>query len=285
MVPGGWQGGWAFDSVAVELNRAGHQVEAVTLAGPAPDGPAAVDRPPNLDTHIDQVAEIIEQGDGTPPALCGHSYGGMVIAGVAGRAGPRLDHLVFIDAYVPDDGDSCWSLTTDSFRESFVAGSRADGRWVAVPDGLDPRATAPAGELHPAGQAAARLRPRAARPDVHQRWRVAGQPVPQPDRTVARRPGPAGSRTSRRSQHRPPRPPWPRGHPPHAAAGRRETMTPMPGPPGRRGAPTARLRPAGKTGAAFGDRNRPVTPCGPRRTTWAGCRPRCRTGPDASGSG
>ncbi|MFJ4856061.1 alpha/beta fold hydrolase [Streptomyces sp. NPDC088730] len=101
MVPGGWQGGWAFGSVAVELNRAGHQVEAVTLAGPAPDGPAAVDRPPNLDTHIDQVAEIIEQGDGTPPALCGHSYGGMVIAGVAGRAGPRLDHLVFIDAYVP----------------------------------------------------------------------------------------------------------------------------------------------------------------------------------------
>uniref|UniRef100_A0AAU2W170 Alpha/beta fold hydrolase n=1 Tax=Streptomyces sp. NBC_00008 TaxID=2903610 RepID=A0AAU2W170_9ACTN len=140
MVPGGWQGGWAFDSVAVELNRAGHQVEAVTLAGLEQDGPADADRPPNLDTHIDQVAEIIDRGDGAPLALCGHSYGGMVIAGVADRLGARLDHLVFIDAYVPDDGDSCWSLTSDSFRESFIAGSRADGRWVAVPDGLDPRA-------------------------------------------------------------------------------------------------------------------------------------------------
>ncbi|MFJ8395589.1 alpha/beta fold hydrolase [Streptomyces sp. NPDC094144] len=282
MVPGGWQGGWAFDSVAVELNRAGHQVEAVTLAGPAPDGPAAVDRPPNLDTHIDQVAEIIEQGDGTPPALCGHSYGGMVITGVAGRAGPRLDHLVFIDAYVPGRrgiraGPS--PATASGSRSSPVpaptaGGSRSrTGSTLARPHPL-------ASFIQPV-----RLRPRAARPDVHQRWRVAGQPVPQPDRMVARRPGPAGSRTSRRSQHRPPRPPWPRGHPPHAAAGRRETTTPMPGPPGRRGTPTARLRPAGKTGAAFGDRNRPVTPCGPRRTTWAGCRPRCRTGPVASGSG
>jgi hypothetical protein len=64
----------------------------------------------------------------------------MVIAGVADQLGDRIDHLVFIDAYVPDDGDSCWSLTSDRFRELFIAGSRADGRWVAVPDGLDPRA-------------------------------------------------------------------------------------------------------------------------------------------------
>ncbi len=61
----------------------------------------------------------------------------MVIAGVADLLGDRLDQLVFIDAYVPDDGDSCWSLTSDRFRELFMAGARADGRWVAVPEGLD----------------------------------------------------------------------------------------------------------------------------------------------------
>lgn len=76
MVPGGWQGGWVFDSVAAELHRDGHHVEAVTLSGLESDGPADVDRPPNLDTHIAQVAEIIDRGDGTPVALCGHSYGG-----------------------------------------------------------------------------------------------------------------------------------------------------------------------------------------------------------------
>lgn len=140
MVPGGWQGGWVFDSVAAELRRNGHRVEAVTLSGLESDGPVDVDRAPNLDDHIDQVAEIIDGSDGTPLALCGHSYGGLVIAGVADRLSERLDHLVFIDAYVPDDGDSCWSLTSDSFRELFIAGARADGRWVSVPDGLDPRA-------------------------------------------------------------------------------------------------------------------------------------------------
>ncbi|MDN5918457.1 MAG: alpha/beta fold hydrolase [Pseudonocardia sp.] len=140
MVPGGWQGGWVFDSVATELHRNGHHVQAVTLSGLESDGPVHADRPANLDTYIDQVAEIIDRHDGAPLALCGHSYGGMVIAGVADRLGDRLDHLVFVDAYVPDDGDSCWSLTSDAFRELFIAGAGGDGRWVAVPDGLDPRA-------------------------------------------------------------------------------------------------------------------------------------------------
>lgn len=140
MVPGGWQGGWAFDSVAAELARDGHQVEAVTLSGLESHAPQNIGSPPNLDTHIEQVAEIVDRSDHSPLALCGHSYGGMVIAGVADRLGDRLDHVVFIDAYVPDDGDSCWSLTSDTFRELFIAGARADGRWVAVPDGLDERA-------------------------------------------------------------------------------------------------------------------------------------------------
>jgi len=97
MVPGGWQGGWAFELVAAQLQRDGHDVEAVTLSGLELDGPVDVDRPPNLDTHIDQVAEIVDRGGETSLALCGHSYGGLVIAGVADRLGDRLDQLVFVD--------------------------------------------------------------------------------------------------------------------------------------------------------------------------------------------
>jgi pimeloyl-ACP methyl ester carboxylesterase len=124
-----------FDSLAAELHRAGHHVQAVS--GLEADGSTDVDRPPNLDAHIDQAAEIIDRGDSMPVALCRHSYAGMVIAGVADRLGARLEQLVFIDAYVPDDGDSCWSLTSDRFPELFIAGARADGRWIAVPEGLD----------------------------------------------------------------------------------------------------------------------------------------------------
>ena len=140
MVPGGWQGGWVFDEVATELRRGGQVVEAVTLAGLESEGPGDVGRPANLEDHVEQVAAVVERGGGEPVALCGHSYAGLVIAGVADRL--RVDELVFIDAYVPEDGDSCWSLTSDSFRELFIAGAGGDGRWVAVPEGMDPRARA-----------------------------------------------------------------------------------------------------------------------------------------------
>ncbi|WP_051834027.1 alpha/beta fold hydrolase [Streptomyces sp. NRRL S-646] len=143
MVPGGRQGGWAFDPVAAELHRNGHHVEAVTLSGLEPDGPADADRPPNPDTHIDQVTEIIDHSDATPAALCGHSYGGMVIAGVADRLSHRLHHLVFIDAYVPHHGDSCRSLTSNTFREPFITGARPDGRWVTAPPRTRPPAPDP----------------------------------------------------------------------------------------------------------------------------------------------
>lgn len=141
MVPGGWQGGWVFDEVAGELRRRGHGVQAATLAGLELDGPTDLERPANLEQHIDQVVGIVERSP-RPLALCGHSYAGLVIAGVADRVGDELDQLVFIDAYVPEDGDSCWSLTSDVFREMFVAGARVDGRWVGVPEGMDPRARA-----------------------------------------------------------------------------------------------------------------------------------------------
>jgi pimeloyl-ACP methyl ester carboxylesterase len=140
LVPGGWQGGWAFDAVAARLREAGHRVEPVTLSGLEPDGPVDPTRPANLAVHIDQVAAIVGRDEDQPVALCAHSYGGMVLAGVADRLPGRIDTLVFIDAYVPDDGDSCWSLTSDEFRDIFIDGSRIDGRWVAVPDGLDSRA-------------------------------------------------------------------------------------------------------------------------------------------------
>ncbi|TDO68563.1 thioesterase superfamily protein [Kribbella sp. VKM Ac-2571] len=169
MVPGGWQGGWVFDAVAAELRRNGHLVEAVTLSGLELDGPADADRPSNLDTHIDQVAEIIDRSNETPLALCGHSYGGMVIAGVADRLGDRLEQLVFIDAYVPDDGDSCWSLTSDTFREMFIVGARGDGRWVAVPDGLDPRA-----RPHPLASFVQSIRLEANLSDVPRRTFISG---------------------------------------------------------------------------------------------------------------
>ncbi|SDD74203.1 Alpha/beta hydrolase family protein [Massilia sp. PDC64] len=134
LVPGGWHGGWAFDAVARRLEDAGHEVVALTLSG-LDGGPAAG---VNLDRHIADVVAAIETATG-PVVLAAHSYGGMVIAGAADRAPSRVAALVFVDAYVPDDGDSVWSLTIPRYHDFFIAGAAADGLTCAPPPHLDAR--------------------------------------------------------------------------------------------------------------------------------------------------
>ncbi|MFE0680997.1 alpha/beta fold hydrolase [Streptomyces sp. NPDC058961] len=142
LVPGGWHGGWYYSDLVDRLRGAGHRALAVTLSGVgerAHLGGSAV----NLDTHIEDVLAVLESERVTDAVLVGHSYAGMVITGVADRADPGMvRRLVYSDAYVPQDGDSCWELTTEAFRQLFLEGARKDGISVQPPSGLDARATA-----------------------------------------------------------------------------------------------------------------------------------------------
>ncbi|WP_249119737.1 alpha/beta fold hydrolase [Bradyrhizobium sp. AUGA SZCCT0158] len=134
MIPGGWQGGWVYQQVAEILAAHGHKALPITLSGLG-DAPAPM---ANLETHIGEVVSAVksQQGD---VVLVGQSYGGMVVSGAADAAPSQIRALVYVDAYVPDTGDSVWSLTTPRFRDLFVAGARADGLNCALPPTLDPR--------------------------------------------------------------------------------------------------------------------------------------------------
>ncbi len=134
LIPGGWQGGWVYQKVADLLTARGHKALPITLSGlrdvPAPTA--------NLDTHIaDVVAVVKSQRDDL--VVVGQSYGGMIVSGVADAAPSHIRALVYVDAYVPDSGDSVWSLTTPRFRDLFVTGAKADGLSCAPPPHLDPR--------------------------------------------------------------------------------------------------------------------------------------------------
>lgn len=134
LIAGGWQGGWVYQGVADLLTTEGHRALPVTLSGlgdvPAPTA--------NLDTHIGEVVDVIKaQRDGV--ILVGQSYGGMVVSGVADAEPSRIRALVYVDAYVPDNGDSVWSLTTPRFRDMFIAGAKADGLNCMPPPNMDPR--------------------------------------------------------------------------------------------------------------------------------------------------
>ncbi|MFI6858426.1 alpha/beta fold hydrolase [Streptomyces sp. NPDC050421] len=140
LVPGAWKGSWAFEAVVPLLERAGHTVHALTLTGLRPDDDDRTVATANLDTHADDVLRLLDRHHITGATLVGHSYAGMVIAAAADRAGGRISRLVHLDAYVPRDGDSCWSSTNEHFRNVFAAGAAATGYAVRPPGaGGDPR--------------------------------------------------------------------------------------------------------------------------------------------------
>lgn len=134
LIPGGWQGGWAFEKVATLLIAEGHNAQPLTLAGlgnvPAPSA--------NLDLHIGEAVRAI-RAQHDEVVLVGHSYGGMVVSGAADAEPARIRALVYSDAYVPESGDSVWSLTSPYFRDTIIAGVAADGLNCAPPPNLDPR--------------------------------------------------------------------------------------------------------------------------------------------------
>lgn len=134
LIAGGWQGGWVYETVADLLAARGHKALPITLSGLGDEpAPAA-----NLDTHINAVvAALRAQRDEV--VLVGQSYGGMVVSGAADAAPSQIRAVVYVDAYVPDDGDSLWSLTTPRFREAFIAGMKGDGLNCAPPAHLDVR--------------------------------------------------------------------------------------------------------------------------------------------------
>lgn len=134
LIPGGWQGGWVYQDVAEILAAHGHKAVPVTLAGLG-EAPAPL---ANLDAHIGEVAHAVKSHD-DELVIVGQSYGGMVVSGAADVAPSQIRALVYVDAYVPDSGDSVWSLTTPRFRDLFVAGVKSDGLNCAPPPNLDPR--------------------------------------------------------------------------------------------------------------------------------------------------
>jgi pimeloyl-ACP methyl ester carboxylesterase len=103
LIHGASHGGWCYDRVAAILRSQGHQVFTPTLAGLAER--ASMDaRRINLTTHVDEIVELFERENLRDVVLCGHSYGGMVIGGVADQIPDLIRNLVFLDAVVPDDG-------------------------------------------------------------------------------------------------------------------------------------------------------------------------------------
>jgi pimeloyl-ACP methyl ester carboxylesterase len=105
LVHGAWHGGWCWRKVAPILRAAGHDVYTPTLTGLGERAHLATPDI-DLDTHIRDISAVFFYEDLENVILVGHSYGGMVVGGVAPQVVARLAGVIYLDAFMPEDGKS-----------------------------------------------------------------------------------------------------------------------------------------------------------------------------------
>jgi pimeloyl-ACP methyl ester carboxylesterase len=105
LVHGAWHGGWMWGAVAQELRAAGHDVFTPTLTGSG-ERVHLMSPEIGLDTHILDIVNVFHYENLSDVNLVGWSYGGMVVTGVAEQVPGKIHQLIYLDCFVPENGQS-----------------------------------------------------------------------------------------------------------------------------------------------------------------------------------
>jgi pimeloyl-ACP methyl ester carboxylesterase len=145
LVHGAWHGGWCWREVVAALGASGHRADAVTLTGVG-ERAHLLSSLITLETHIADVIGAIEAEELDQVVLAVHSYAGMLGTAVADRLPQRLKHLVYVDAVVPQPGESWSSTHASATREQRLAAAQASPEFSFAPP--DPSVYGLQGDLH-----------------------------------------------------------------------------------------------------------------------------------------
>lgn len=132
IVHGAFGGGWEWREVAALLRTRGHEVFTPTLTGFGERVHLATPET-SLETHIQDIANVLRHEDLYQVVLACQSYGGMVVTGVADRMPEPLAHLVYLNALVPQDGQSVFDLAPPAFSQRFQEAARTAGEGWRIP--------------------------------------------------------------------------------------------------------------------------------------------------------
>jgi len=136
LVHGGGHGGWCYQRVARILRAAGHDVYTPTLTGLG-ERAHLLDHRVDLNRHIEDVVAVLHFEDLRDVILVGHSYGGMVITGIADRAADRVGKLVYLDAANPVNGQSLVDVSGPIIEAVRPMGTVVDGMELVLLPGPD----------------------------------------------------------------------------------------------------------------------------------------------------
>jgi pimeloyl-ACP methyl ester carboxylesterase len=134
LVHGAWRGGWCFARVADLLRGQGHRVFTPTLTGLGERVHLADAATITLQTHIDDIVNLIRYEELSDVILVGHSYGGVVITAAADAVADRIEALVYLDAILPEAGKSVLGVNGNpDIVSAVLQGTAASGGRVVPP--------------------------------------------------------------------------------------------------------------------------------------------------------
>lgn len=131
LVHGAWSGGWCYFKVAERLRARGHRVYTPTLTGQG-ERAHLLTGTINLSLHIADILNVMHCEGLRDVVLAGHSYGGMVITGVGDRVPDKISALVYLDAFLPEDGQSLFDINVAKNSQAFLTNAGGIGG-LAVP--------------------------------------------------------------------------------------------------------------------------------------------------------
>ena len=134
---GAWSAGWAWKKMHPLMVAAGHRLVTPTCTGLG-EREHLANPSIDLETHIEDVINVIKYEDLRDVVLIGHSYGGMVATGVADRARDRIAQLIYLDAFVPEEEQSLLDLLPESERQRMLLLAKSGDGWRVPPNPTPP---------------------------------------------------------------------------------------------------------------------------------------------------
>ena len=134
---GGWSAGWAWKKMHPLMHEAGYRLVTPTYTGLG-EREHLANPSIDLETHIQDLLSVIKYENLQDIVLVGHSYGGVVATGVADRARDRIAQLIYLDAFVPQEGQACFDLIAPEPRRRMLESVRAGDGWRVPPNPSPP---------------------------------------------------------------------------------------------------------------------------------------------------
>jgi len=135
LVHGSFHGGWCWERVESSLRSAGHDVYTPTLTGLGDRSHLAHPRA-GLSLNVADVGQLFDYETLDDVVLVGHSYGGLVVSGVAEACANQISDIVYLDGFLPDHGQSAWDIIPEGKEQWERKAKESGAGWLVPP--VDP---------------------------------------------------------------------------------------------------------------------------------------------------